>query len=167
MQLFYSTTIRLNDSNSLNCLILWFFCVDLSDISFFLLISEMLSMWYLVRLRADSSSLLMMESSSPLKCLPSPAKRGRYCNIWSRCIICQKITSENLASSTEKGIPSFPNAVAQRQDELYRRLVQEFGSLENVAPNHIKYHKNVSDLIPVIKIWRPSLQAKLLRKTYL
>ena len=63
------------------------------------------------------------------------------CNIWSRCIICQKITSENLASSTEKGIPSFLNAVAQRQDELYRRLVQEFGSLENVAPSHIKYHK--------------------------
>ena len=83
----------------------------------------------------------MMESSSPVICVPSLAKRCRYCNIWSRCIICQKITLENLASSTEKGIPSFLNAVAQRQAELCRRLVQEFGSLENVVPSHIKYHK--------------------------
>ena len=45
MQLFYSTTMRLNDSNSLNCL----FCVDCSDSSLFLLISEILSMWYLVQ----------------------------------------------------------------------------------------------------------------------
>ena len=83
--------------------------------------------------------------------MPSPAKRGRYCNIWSRCIICQKITSENLA---------------QRQDELYRRLVQAFGSLENVAPTHVKYHKTCVRSYTSKRNLKPSLQAKLLRKKY-
>jgi hypothetical protein len=46
--------------------------------------------------------------------------------------ICQVFSSEQLSSSTSKGRFALISAIAKRKDEVYRRLVDEFKTIENV-----------------------------------
>ena len=57
-------------------------------------------------------------------------KKGRSSIIWQRCIICQVNTAESLTIPAE-----------QRKDEVYRRLVSEFTSIQNAPFQNFKNHK--------------------------
>ena len=74
---------------------------------------------------------------SPVKLTPPPAKKGRPSIDWQRCIICQVFTAERLCIPTTKGRSTVISAVNKRKDEVYRKLVDEYTTVENT-----KYHKS-------------------------
>jgi hypothetical protein len=68
---------------------------------------------------------------------PSPVKiagRGEDRLLIGNAVlyICQVFSSEQLSSSTSKGRFALISAIAKRKDEVYRRLVDEFKTIENV-----------------------------------
>ena len=79
----------------------------------------------------------MSNNLSLVKC----AKKGRFSIIWQRYINCQVNTAEHLTISTAKGISTFIAAVEQRNESVYRRLVGEIQSIQNVPIHKVKYHK--------------------------
>ena len=68
---------------------------------------------------------------SPVKLTPPPAKKGRPSIDWQRCIICQVFTTERLCIPTTKGRSTFISAVNKRKDEVYRKLVDGYTTVEN------------------------------------
>jgi hypothetical protein len=54
---------------------------------------------------------------------------------------CEQInTPDSLSCATEKGRDTLFDAINKRQDDVYRRLYDEFNSLSLVPLNEIKYH---------------------------
>ena len=72
----------------------------------------------------------MNECLSPVKCAPSPLKRGRMFINWQRCIICQNITQETLSMTTERRFATLMNAFRQRQEDVFRLFLSEFDAFE-------------------------------------
>ena len=89
----------------------------------------------------------MSTTCRPVKLAPPPAKKGRPSIDWQRCIICQVFTAEWLCIPTNKGRSTFISAVNKRKDEVYRKLVDEYTTVEN-APNITKV---VTKHLPVSK----------------
>ena len=81
---------------------------------------------------------------SPVKLTPPPAKKGRPSIDWQRCIICQVFTAERLffCIPTTKGRSTVISAVNKRRDEVYRKLVDEYTTVENAPFGNTKYHKS-------------------------
>jgi hypothetical protein len=79
---------------------------------------------------------------SPVKLTPPPAKKGRPSIDWQRCIICQIFTAERLCIPTTKGRSTVISAVNKRKDEVYRKLVDEYTTVENAPFGNTKYHKS-------------------------
>ena len=88
---------------------------------------------------------------SPVKLTPPPAKKGRPSIDWQRCIICQVFTAERLCIPTTKGRSTVVSAVNKRKDEVYRKLVDEYTTVENAPFGNTKYHKAVAKHISVSK----------------
>ena len=88
---------------------------------------------------------------SPVKLTPPSAKKGRPSIDWQRCIICQVFTAERLCIPTTKGRSTFISAVNKRKDEVYRKLVDEYTTVENAPFGNAKYHKNCYKHLPVSK----------------
>ena len=61
---------------------------------------------------------------------------------WELCVICQINTPDSLSSATEKGRDTLFDAINKRQDDVYRRLYDEFNSLSLVPLNEIKYYRS-------------------------
>jgi hypothetical protein len=51
-------------------------------------------------------------------------------------------SSEQLSSSTSKGRFTLISAIVKHKDEVYRRLVDEFKTIENVHREKIQYHRS-------------------------
>ncbi|VDH98616.1 Hypothetical predicted protein [Mytilus galloprovincialis] len=79
---------------------------------------------------------------SPVKLAPPTAKKGRLSIDWQRCTVCQVFTTERLCSLPAKGKATFISAVNQRKDNVYRRLVDEYKTVEEAPLDRIKYHKS-------------------------
>ena len=79
---------------------------------------------------------------SSVKLTPPSAKKGRTSIDWQGCIICQVFTTEWLYISTTKGRSTFISAVNKRKDEVYRKLVDEYTTVENAPFGNTKYHKS-------------------------
>ena len=79
---------------------------------------------------------------SPVKLTPPPAKKGRPSIDWQRCIICQVFTTERLCIPTNKGRSTCISAVNKRKYEVYRKLVDEYTTVENAPFGNTKYHKS-------------------------
>ena len=78
-----------------------------------------------------------MEVSSPVQL--TVKKRKASTNL-AKCVICQESKqSSSLSKSTCTGRTSFVHAAENRQDEVYRRLMDEFQSLDDVP--EIVYHR--------------------------
>ena len=84
----------------------------------------------------------MSTISSPVKLTPPPAKKGRHSIDWQRCIICQVFTAARLCIPTNKGRSTFISAVNKRKDEVYRKLIDEYTTVENAPFGNTKYHKS-------------------------
>ena len=84
----------------------------------------------------------MSTISSPVKLTPPPAKKGRPSIDWQRCIICQVFTAARLCIPTTKGRSTVISAVNKRKDEVYRKLVDEYTTVENAPFGNTKYHKS-------------------------
>ena len=63
---------------------------------------------------------------------------------WQRCVICQVFSSEQLSSSTSKGPFTLISVIVKRKEEVYRRLVDEFKTIENV---HIELKFNIIEVV--------------------
>jgi hypothetical protein len=86
----------------------------------------------------------MAQFGSPLKLLPSSAKRSKPSIDWNQCIICQCKSLEQLYVFTDKGKDTFIKAAEVRQDEVYRRLIEEVSSITHVVSESfvVKYHRS-------------------------
>ena len=69
-------------------------------------------------------------------------KKCRKTSNWELCVICQINTPDSLSCATEKGRDTLFDAINKRQDDVYRRLYDEFNSLSLVPLNEIKYHRS-------------------------
>ena len=74
----------------------------------------------------------MSDRPRPVKVAPSSSKKGRPSINCQRCVIYQVFSSEQLSSSTSKCRFTLISAIAKRKVEGYRRLVDEFNTIENV-----------------------------------
>ena len=88
---------------------------------------------------------------SPVKLTPPPAKKGRLSIDWQRCIICQVFTAERLCIPTSKGRSTFISAINKRKDEVYKKIVDEYTTVENAPFGNTKYHKSCYKHLPVSK----------------
>ena len=81
---------------------------------------------------------------SPLKLLPSSAKRSKPSIDWNQCIICQCKSHEQLYFYTNRGKETFIKAAEVHQDDVYRRLIEEVSSITHVVSESfvVKYHKS-------------------------
>ena len=79
---------------------------------------------------------------SPVKFAHSLPKKCRNTSNWELCVICQINTNDSLSCATEKGRDTLFDAINKRQDDVYRRLYDEFNSLSLVPLNEIKYHRS-------------------------
>ena len=79
---------------------------------------------------------------SPVKFAHSLPKKCRNTNNWELCVICQINTNDSLSCTTEKGRDTLFDVINKRQDDVYRRLYDEFNSLSLVPVNEIKYHRS-------------------------
>ena len=79
---------------------------------------------------------------SPVKFAHSLPKKCRNTSNWELCVICQINTPDSLSCATEKGRDTLFDAINKRQDDVYRRLYDEFNSLSLVPLNEIKYHRS-------------------------
>ena len=79
---------------------------------------------------------------SPVKFAHSMPKKCRNTSNWELCVICQINTPDSLSCATEKGRDTLFDAINKRQDDAYRRLYDEFNSLNLVPLNEIKYHRS-------------------------
>jgi hypothetical protein len=86
----------------------------------------------------------MAQFGSPLKLLPSSAKRSKPSIDWNQCIICQCKSLEQLYVFTDRGKDTFIKAAEVRQDEVYRRLIEEVSSITHVVSESfvVKYHRS-------------------------
>jgi len=86
----------------------------------------------------------MAQFGSPLKLLPSSAKRSKPSIDWNQCIICQCKSLEQLYVFTDRGKETFIKAAEVRQDEVYRRLIEEVSSITHVVSESfvVKYHRS-------------------------
>ena len=84
----------------------------------------------------------MAHFGSPLKLAPSEAKRSRIINNWNLCIICQVSTNEKLSTTTLKERQTLLSSVNTRKDYVYRRLLEEFSSLNDIDTERLFYHKS-------------------------
>jgi hypothetical protein len=85
---------------------------------------------------------VMSTICNPVKLTPPPAKKGRPSIDWQRCIICQVFTTERLCIPTNKGRSTCISAVNKRKYEVYRKLVDEYTTVENAPFGNAKYHKS-------------------------
>jgi hypothetical protein len=85
----------------------------------------------------------MAQFGSPLKLLPSSAKRSKPSIDWNQCIICQYKSHEQLYFFTDRGKETCIKVAEVRQDEVYRRLIVEVSSITHVVSESfvVKYHK--------------------------
>ena len=74
----------------------------------------------------------MTQFGSQLKLLPSSAKRSKPLIDWNQCIICQCKSLEKLYVLTDRGKATFIKAAEVRQDEVYRRLIEEVSFLKQI-----------------------------------
>ena len=74
----------------------------------------------------------MAQFGSPLKLLPSSAKRRTPSIDSNQCIICQCKSLEQLYVFTDRGKETFIKAAEVRQDEVYRRLIEEVSFLKQI-----------------------------------
>jgi hypothetical protein len=74
----------------------------------------------------------MAQFGSPLKLLPSSAKRSKPSIDWNQCIICECKSHEQLYVFTDRGKETFIKAAEVRQDEVYRRLIEEVSFLKQI-----------------------------------
>ena len=58
------------------------------------------------------------------------------------CVICQINTPDSFSCATEKARDTLFDAISKRQDDVYRRMYDEFNSLSLVPLNEIKYHRS-------------------------
>ena len=79
---------------------------------------------------------------NPVKLTPPPAKKCRPSIDWQHCISCQVFTAERLCIPTTKGRSTFISAVNKRKDEVCRKLVDEYTTVENAPFGNTKYHKS-------------------------
>ena len=77
---------------------------------------------------------------TPVKFAHSLPKKCRNTSNWELCVICQINTADSLSCATENGRDTLFDAINKRQDDVYRRLYDEFNSLSLVPLNEIKYH---------------------------
>ena len=63
-----------------------------------------------------------------LSTLPKKNRNTNASN-WELCVICQINTPDSLSCATEKGRDTMFDAINKRQDDVYRRLYDEFNSL--------------------------------------
>ena len=77
---------------------------------------------------------------SPVKFAHSLPKNCRNTSNWELCVIIN--TPDSLSYATEKGRDTLFDAINKRQDDVYRRLYDEFNSLSLVPLNEIKYHRS-------------------------
>jgi hypothetical protein len=86
----------------------------------------------------------MSQFSSPLKLVPTCAKRGKPSVDWQECIICQTKSPEKLYIFMDKDKLSFVQATEVRKDEVYRQFVKELSSVNHIISENIevKYHKS-------------------------
>jgi hypothetical protein len=102
----------------------------------------------------------MARFGSPLKLLPSSAKRSKPSIDWNQCIICECKSLEQLYVFTDKGKETFIKAAEVRQDEVYRQLIEEVSSITHVVSESfvVKYHKSCcksyTSKLPLNKILR-------------
>ena len=86
----------------------------------------------------------MARFGSPLKLLPSSAKKSKPSTDWNQCIICECKSHKQLYFFTDKGKETFIKAAEVRQDEVYRQLIEEVSSITHVVSESfvVKYHKS-------------------------
>ena len=60
----------------------------------------------------------------------------------SLCIICQISCDDTLSKASEKGKCTLFKAVGLRKDDVYRRLHDEFDSLDLIPTDRIQYHRS-------------------------
>jgi hypothetical protein len=77
---------------------------------------------------------------SPVKFAHSLPKKCRNTSNWELCVICQINAPDSLSCATEKGRDTLFDEINKRQDDVYRRLYDEFNCLSLVPLNEIKYH---------------------------
>ena len=75
----------------------------------------------------------MTQFGSPLKLLPSSAKRSKSSIDWNQCIICQCKSLEKLYVFADRVKETFINAAEVRQDEVYIRLIEEVSLITHVV----------------------------------
>jgi hypothetical protein len=75
---------------------------------------------------------------SPVKFAHSLPNKFRNTSNWELCVICQINTPDSLYCATEKGRYTLFDAINKRQDDVYRRLYDEFNSLSLVPLYEIK-----------------------------
>ena len=78
----------------------------------------------------------------PVKFAHSLPKNCRNTSNWELCVICQINTPDFLSCTTEKGRDTLFSAINKRQDDVYRRLYDEFNSLSLIPLHDIKYHRS-------------------------
>ena len=79
---------------------------------------------------------------SPVKFVHSLPKKILNTSNWELCVICQINTPDSLSCATETGGDTLFDAINKRQDDVYRRLYDEFNYLSFVPLNEIKYHRS-------------------------
>ena len=86
----------------------------------------------------------MTQFGSPLKLLPSSAKRSKSSIDWNQCIICQCKSLEKLYVFADRVKETFINAAEVRQDEVYIRLIEEVSLITHVVSESfvVKYHRS-------------------------
>ena len=86
----------------------------------------------------------MYDSSSPLKLAPSSPKKRRKSSNFMHCLICQKPSTERLSQFTSIGKSTFVSAMNKRLDEVYSRVLDEFGSFDTCAFEEMQavYHRS-------------------------
>ena len=89
---------------------------------------------------------------SPVKFAHSMPKKCRNTSNWELCVICQINTPDSLSCATEKGRDTLFDAINKRQDDVYRRLYDEFNSLSLVPLNEIKYKCIIGLVIKPIQV---------------
>jgi hypothetical protein len=68
-------------------------------------------------------------------------KMSKHKQLGIMCHLSNKHT-DSLSCATEKGRDTLFDAINKRQDDVYRRLYDEFNSLSLVPLNEIKYHRS-------------------------